>query len=102
MKCPTRKLSDNRNWKLDVTLALLFSHCTRKTILLFSIAADVFYYKLVVHAALEALGSEDATDVAFRLHEILETPLISWQFISKFGEEAPYNLLSLYRLQIVL
>ena len=43
---------------------------------LFSIAADVFYYKLVVHAALEALGSEDATDVAFRLHEILETPLI--------------------------
>lgn len=46
---------------------------------LFSIAADVFYYKLVVHAALEALGSEDATDVAFRLHEILETPLISWQ-----------------------
>lgn len=39
----------------------------------------MFYYKLVVHAALEALGSEDATDVAFRLHEILETPLISWQ-----------------------
>ncbi|KAG5591719.1 hypothetical protein H5410_042233 [Solanum commersonii] len=63
---------------MKITFSFLIQHCSQDG-RLFSIVADVRCYSFVVHAALEALGSEDRTDVAFRLYEILETPLISWQ-----------------------
>lgn len=30
MKCPTRKLSDNRNWKLDVTFGIALQSLYKK------------------------------------------------------------------------